>query len=203
MTEQTPHWERVYSSKANNELSWFQVEPEISLRLINEAAAGDPGISLIDIGSGVSSILPRLRDAGFGDLTALDISAAAIERAHKQFGPGLTGIVADITAWKPRRTWSIWHDRAVFHFLTEDVQQIAYIKAMHEALLPGAVAIFATFAPDGPERCSGLPVQRYSAQSLSDRLGGSFQLISSELESHVTPAGKVQNFVYSTFRRLP
>lgn len=176
----------------------------MSLRLIN-SAAHDRTMAIIDVGSGTSRLLDELIAEGFSDLTALDISATALERARDRLGPTaddkVRWIVADVTDWSPSGQWGVWHDRAVFHFLTDRASQDAYIAAMSRALAPGATAIIATFALDGPEKCSGLPVQRYSAATLSERLGSGFRLVSEARERHVTPSGGVQDFTYAVFER--
>jgi 2-polyprenyl-3-methyl-5-hydroxy-6-metoxy-1,4-benzoquinol methylase len=198
------HWERVYGTKRETEVSWFQPKPEISLALVREYAP-DKTASVIDIGGGASSLTAELSRAGFSDLTVLDISAEALGRAKANIGSeaaNIEWIVADITQWTPARKWQIWHDRAVFHFLTEPASQDAYIRAFHAATSPGAIAIVSGFAPDGPEKCSGLPVVRYDANSLSRRVGRSFELLAEKREAHRTPGGSLQNFYYAVLQKL-
>jgi SAM-dependent methyltransferase len=193
----------VYGTKADIEVSWYQLHPATSLRLIR-AAAPDPATGIIDVGCGTSTLVDELLAAGYHDLAALDVSAAAIDRARGRVGlagAGVEWIVADITRWQPQRQWGLWHDRAVFHFLTEPTAQDAYIRNLEKALAPAAAAIIATFALDGPEKCSGLPVQRYSAPTLARRLGPGFRLVSDTPERHTTPRGDVQSFMYAVFER--
>jgi SAM-dependent methyltransferase len=197
------HWDRVYQTRSDTEVSWYQPQPATSLGLIRSAAP-DVSASIIDIGSGTSTLIDVLLAAGYRDLAALDVSAAALDRARKRLGPaggGVEWIVAEITRWEPLRQWSVWHDRAVFHFLTEPTLQGAYIRNLEKALAPGATAIIATFAPDGPEKCSGLPVQRYSGASLAERLGPRFRLLSEIRERHTTPRGAAQSFMYAVLAR--
>jgi SAM-dependent methyltransferase len=203
MSHAQEHWNRVYGSKAETEVSWFQPRPEKSLQLI-EVAAPDRSTPIIDVGGGASTLVDELLRAGYVDVTVLDISKAALDRSKSRLGAraqGVSWIVADITDWQPAKTWGFWHDRAVFHFLTDTARQTAYIEALQKATVPGSVCVIATFALDGPERCSGLPVQRYSAATLAARLGARFELSAEEAERHVTPGGAVQSFLYSVFKR--
>ena len=197
------HWEDVYRQKADDTVSWFQVHPDVSLELIRAArlAPSDP---VIDVGGGASRLVDHLLAAGHTDLTVLDISEAALERAGARLGKAalkVNWLVADITAWKPRRVYRLWHDRAVFHFLTEPADRVAYRRALDAALAPSGTAIMASFALDGPERCSGLPVQRYSSASLAAELGAGYKLQHGRSEDHVTPQTRIQRFQYSVFER--
>jgi len=198
------HWDDVYRQKAETAVSWYQPVPELSLRLIRDSCETSAA-AIIDVGGGASTLVDGLIAAGHSDVTVLDVSRAALERAQARLGPAAQKahwIVADMTTWTPERTWTVWHDRAVFHFLTERREQDAYIAALKKALPPGGTAIMATFALDGPERCSNLPVQRYSAASLAERLGDAFAPTATDKEIHVTPWGATQNFAYSVLRRL-
>ncbi len=173
MTNLQQHWDRVYDTKAPTEVSWYQPSPDKSLDLIH-AAAPDRASPILDIGCGTGALIAALVADGYGDLTGLDASAVAIGKAQASLGAaadGISWIVADITRWRPTRAWRVWHDRAVFHFLIEPQAQDAYIAAMSAALPAGATAIIATFALDGPQMCSGLSVQRYSAATLAAQLG--------------------------------
>ncbi len=195
------HWNDVYRAKSETEVSWFQQSPERSLALI--AAAGTAA-SIIDIGGGASRLVDQLLKQGYGDLTVLDVSEAALERTKARLGAAadrVNWIVADITQWKPARKWHVWHDRAVFHFLTDAAAQDAYVAALEQATDPGAMVIIATFALDGPERCSGLAVQRYRAETLAARLGPALRLIAQHTEKHLTPWGSAQNFQYAVLQR--
>ena len=203
MTSRRVHWDTVYAGKAETAVSWYQPHSERSLQLIR-AAPGGREASVIDVGGGASTLVDDLLADGHRDLTVLDISEAALSRAKARLGArarDVTWIVADITNWTPSRTWAVWHDRAVFHFLMENSQQDAYIAALTNATKRGAAVIVATFALDGPDKCSGLPVQRYDGGSLAARLGGDFQLISESAEQHVTPWGAKQSFAYSVLER--
>lgn len=201
-TDRRDHWQKVYTSKAETEVSWYQPHPDKSLDLI-AAHAPDRATPLIDVGGGASLLAMHLLNAGYIDVTVLDISEAAIARSRAHAGDrrGAHFIVADVTAWTPDRCFGIWHDRAAFHFLTDTGHQDAYVAALIAATAPGSVAILATFAPDGPEKCSGLPVQRYSPGSLAARLGSAFDLLEGSREDHVTPGGMVQRFAWTVLRR--
>jgi SAM-dependent methyltransferase len=203
MTSRRDHWDTVYAGKPETAVSWYQPHAERSLQLIR-AAPGGRDAAVIDVGGGASTLVDDLLADGYRDVTVLDISESALSRAKARLGAraGDVGwIVADITNWAPPRTWTVWHDRAVFHFLTEKGQQDAYIAALKSATDRGATVIVATFALDGPERCSGLPVQRYDAATLMVRLGNDFRLVSASTERHVTPGGVEQRFAYSVLER--
>lgn len=199
------HWEEVYREKAEDTVSWFQVHPDLSLELIRATGVGHRD-AIIDVGGGASRLVDHLLAEGRTDLTVLDIAEAALERAGARLGPSalkVQWLVADVTRWQPQRLYRLWHDRAVFHFLTEPAERAAYARNLRTALVPGGSAIIASFAPDGPERCSGLPVQRYSPESLAVELGPAFRLKHSLSDSHLTPAGRVQRFQYSLFEYRP
>ena len=202
-TSRRDHWDGVYTTRAEGEVSWFQPSPDASLALISRF--GDPAkSSLIDIGGGMSRLVDALAGSGNRDLTVLDLSAVALDAARRRLGAGaahVEWIVADVTQWRPRRTYDVWHDRAAFHFLTQEADRIAYVEALHEAVLPGGHAIIATFAPDGPERCSGLPVARYDPETLAQVVGASFELVGQSRQSHATPWGSSQSFQFSVLRR--
>ena len=204
MSETRRHWDGVYGTRSDDETSWYQERPIRSLELIG-AAAPDRSAAIIDIGCGSGVLLRELAKARYSDLTGLDASAVAIDKARTRLGAAadrVAWLVDDITRWSPQRTWSVWHDRAVFHFLTGRDVQDAYIRAMGNALPAGAIAIIATFALDGPQKCSGLSVQRYSGKTMAERLGPSFRFISETPERHVTPKGAVQSFTYAMFERV-
>jgi SAM-dependent methyltransferase len=203
MSGSAEHWDRVYATRKPTEVSWYQVAPTVSLELIEGALVpGDAAV--IDVGAGASNLVDALLDRGFSDLTLLDVSSAALETAKARLGPRAAAVkmlVADVTKLVPPRRYGLWHDRAVFHFLTEPEERAAYARVLGEALAPGGVAVIATFALDGPEKCSGLPVRRYSAETLAEELGGVLELVESRREMHATPAGAVQSFVFCSFRR--
>lgn len=198
------HWETVYTSKGEKEVSWFQESPAPSLALIAEIGAA-PSSAIIDIGGGASRLVDHLVEDGFHDVTVLDLSAAALAAARARLGERASRahwLVADATAWEPSRMYDVWHDRAAFHFLTEARDREAYIVRLRQALSIGGHAIIATFALDGPEKCSGLPVARYDAASLGQTLGSGFTLLQSQRSEHATPWGAQQRFQFSLFRRV-
>ncbi|CAN7164200.1 class I SAM-dependent methyltransferase [Bradyrhizobium sp. LjRoot220] len=198
------HWDNVYASKRENEVSWFQESPAPSLALIAEIGA-TPNSAIIDIGGGASRLVDRLIEQGFCDVTVLDLSAAALETAQARLGERASRahwLVADATTWEPSRAYDIWHDRAAFHFLTEERDRAGYIARLKQGLKTGGHAILATFALDGPEKCSGLPVMRYDAARLAQTLGAGFKLLQSRANDHATPWGSHQSFQFSVFQRV-
>ncbi|WP_333825837.1 class I SAM-dependent methyltransferase [Pinisolibacter sp.] len=198
------HWEGVHSTRGETEVSWFQASPEPSLRLIERAGIA-PSASVIDVGGGASRLVDALLDRGFASVAVLDLSAAALGRSRARLGSraaAVDWIVADATAWTPTIPYDLWHDRAAFHFLTEEPQRAAYVERLRAALRPGGHAIVATFALDGPERCSGLPVVRYDGESLARALGPGFERVETVADLHRTPSGGEQRFQFSLFRRL-
>ncbi|OAN52450.1 class I SAM-dependent methyltransferase [Magnetospirillum moscoviense] len=203
--ERKDHWQKVWSTKQADEVSWFQPEPTLSMELIErQALRKDAGI--IDIGGGASLLVDRLIERGWHHVAVLDISQAALDQAAERLGPAgddVTWIEADILEWRPvPGLFELWHDRAVFHFLTRPEDQKAYRRILMTALVPGGTVILATFAPDGPEKCSGLPVARHDIESLARVLGADFELIETRREDHVTPSGKTQSFTWGVFRRV-
>lgn len=199
------HWEKVYTGKSPGDHSWFQKEPTTSLSLIRQATL-PADARVLDVGGGVSSLPRFLLQEGFRNVSSLDISPAAIETAQEELGPRATKvewIVADILDFRPQRRWELWHDRAVFHFLTSPEDREAYFGVLNRCLRPGGHLIMATFALDGPSRCSGLDCSRYNPDTLSSVLGPQFQLRGSVEETHRTPTGSEQSFVYSWFEREP
>ena len=204
MSEPREHWDKTYTTKAETQVSWYQPSPARSLALI-KSAASHRDASVIDICGGASKLVDALLAEGYPDIAVLDISEVALSRSRERLGKladKVIWIVADITQWQPRRTWDIWHDRAVFHFLTDGNAQDAYISALKSGTVIGSAVIMATFALTGPDRCSGLPVQRYSPASLAARLGADFSLYAEAAESHPTPFGTTQDFIYAAFRRV-
>lgn len=202
-TDRQSHWQNVYASKTEKEVSWFQENPAPSLDMI--AATGiSTDASIIDVGGGASRLVDSLVEKGFRRLAILDLSANALAEAKKRLGhraEGIEWIAADVTSWEPTTTYDLWHDRAAFHFLTEPADRDAYIARLTKAVRAGGHAIIATFAPDGPERCSGLPIVRYAPEDLAQALGRDFQLIESRRHDHVTPGGNTQRFQFSLFLR--
>jgi len=197
------HWERVYSLKSAQEVSWYQAQPNASLEMITRAAAGKTA-AVIDIGGGASRLVDCLLEQGCADLTVLDISGKALQQARDRLGPladRVCWIEADVTAFEPLRTWDVWHDRAAFHFLTDAADRERYLSVLKRALGAGGQVIIAAFAIDGPQKCSGLDVERYDAEKLAETLGPGFLLEESCSEIHVTPAGGEQRFGFHRFRR--
>ena len=201
------HWETVYTTKGEREVSWFQQDPAPSLELIALAGLSESA-SIIDIGGGASRLVDILVERKIGQVTVLDLSAAALDAARKRLkerlgdkAAGVTWVVADITDWEPTQTYDLWHDRAAFHFLTDPADRSAYLQRLKKAVKRGGHVVIGTFALDGPEKCSGLPVVRYDAASLSEMLGTDFRLIDTRRHDHATPWGAVQRFQFSTFRR--
>ncbi len=186
------HWDGVYETRPEDKVSWFETTPEISLDLIRKSNA-PLNAAIIDVGGGLSHLASRLIGDGYADVTVLDISEHAIKRLAERDN-GIQGIAADITTWVPERRYHVWHDRAVLHFLTEDADRAAYRQALLAGLEPGGQAIIATFAPSGPDRCSGLPVRRYGRDELEAFLGEAFEVPESFEFDHVTPAGRLQRF---------
>jgi SAM-dependent methyltransferase len=202
--ERKQHWEGVYSAKAEDEVSWFQAEPAQSLQFIRQCGAGRDA-AIVDIGGGESRLVDRLLDAGYSDVSVLDLSARALEETRKRLGPraaAVQWIAADITNWTPPRRYRLWHDRAVLHFLTGAEDRRAYARALLAAVEPGGCVVISTFALDGPERCSGLPVVRYSPETLAAELGAELRLVESAREEHRTPGGAIQRFQFSRLQRV-
>lgn len=199
------HWETVYTTKATEAVSWFQEHADLSLDLI-KATGAKLGARIIDVGGGASRLVDDLLANGYSDLTVLDLSAAALHAARQRLGAQenkVRWIEADITQVDlSANHYDIWHDRAVFHFLTEQKQRDAYVRTVFNAVKPGGHVIVATFGEDGPLQCSGLPVMRYRAEDLHDEFGDAFTLVKHQKEEHHTPSGKVQQFVYCYCRRM-
>ena len=203
MSDRSSHWDSVYATKGEAEVSWFQDSPTISLDLIR-AAAPDHGAAVIDVGGGASRLVDALLQDGYRDVSVLDLSANALDAARKRIGAAaatVDWIVADATTWQPAKTYDVWHDRAAFHFLTDAGDRAAYVERLRSAVAPGGQIIIATFAPDGPEKCSGLPVQRHDSASLLAELGPEFTLIETRRETHHTPWDSTQAFQFSRVQR--
>jgi 2-polyprenyl-3-methyl-5-hydroxy-6-metoxy-1,4-benzoquinol methylase len=198
------HWQKVYSEKGEYQVSWFQEQPAVSLDLIHTVGT-NPNCAIIDIGGGASRLVDALVDKGYRDVTVLDLSESAVSIAKGRLGERaapVNWIVADVTQWQPSRQYDLWHDRAAFHFLTETADQKAYVERLTKALRVGGHAIIGTFAIDGPQRCSGLPVIRYDDALLSTALGRTFACIETRRHDHKTPAGVIQRFQFSVFERV-
>ena len=202
MTIQT-HWDTVYQTKAPDAVSWYRPHLERSLELI-QSVVPDLSASIIDVGGGESTLVDDLLAQGYRDISVLDISQTAIEVVKKRIGElahHVTWLVADITrAVLPKRHYDLWHDRAVFHFLTKAEDRAAYVRQVAQAMKPGGFVIVATFGPEGPHKCSGLDVVRYDADSLHEEFGASFKMINRKTELHQTPFGAPQQFLYCLCR---
>lgn len=203
MQDKRKHWEQIYSTKAPHEVSWTQAVPQTSLAFIHSVSL-DRDAPVIDIGGGDSRLVDFLLDEGFTDVSVLDISSHAVERAQKRLGQRagkVNWIVSDINDFKPGRTYAFWHDRAAFHFLTTEEQVASYVSTAGEAVGVNGFATIGTFSEDGPARCSGLPIKQYSQENLVATMGTHFEKIRCTSEDHGTPFGTVQNFTFCIFRR--
>jgi 2-polyprenyl-3-methyl-5-hydroxy-6-metoxy-1,4-benzoquinol methylase len=196
------HWENTYTARRSEELSWYQERPEISLEMIQHS-----GISLddpiIDVGGGASILADCLLKEGFSDITVLDVSATALRRGRRRLGADasrITWIEQDITRFAAERAYALWHDRAMFHFLTREQDRKAYAQSLRMALRPAGQALISTFALGGPVKCSGLDIVQYDAESLLKELGPDFSLVEQREENHRTPAGHSQHFGYFRLR---
>jgi SAM-dependent methyltransferase len=197
------HWERIYRDKLPTQVSWYQPHALRSLDLIRRVSPPPDG-AIIDVGAGASTLVDDLLDAGYHDPTVLDISATALAETRTRLGAragNVRWIEADILdAHLPRTGYSVWHDRAVFHFLTAPADRARYVAHVRQAVRPGGFVLVATFADNGPTRCSGLEVNRYSPEALHTEFGAPFQLVASEREEHITPGGVRQAFIYCLCR---
>lgn len=204
MADRRAHWENVYRDKAVDQVSWFQPQAASSLRLIEDCAG--PDAALIDVGGGASVLVDDLLDAGYRDVTVLDLADAALASARARLGAraqAVEWIAGDITQVElPANRYDVWHDRAVFHFLTDAADRARYVAQVLKSVKPGGHVIVATFGPGGPLQCSGLDVVRYAPGALHAEFGDAFRLERHETEIHHTPAGKDQEFVYCYCRRL-
>jgi SAM-dependent methyltransferase len=197
------HWQKVYLEKGEQQVSWTQPSPEPSLGLTLKFAPSRQA-SIVDIGGGASRLVDALRDRGYAAVTVLDLSEAALANARQRLGSrgaNVQWIAADVTRWGPPHAFDLWHDRAAFHFLVDAGDRQAYLDHLHRGVKAGGHAIIATFALDGPEKCSGLPVARYDPAGLSTMIGGAFELIEHQPHHHVTPWGAMQSFQFSVLRR--
>lgn len=199
------HWEQVYERKGPQDVSWFQAMPKASLRLFEEYAV-PLSARIIDVGGGDSLLVDHLFERGYTDLSVLDISGKALQKAKARLGPradSVTWIEADATHFSAPEPFDVWHDRAVFHFLTDDAAVDAYLERVAELLVPGGLLILATFSENGPEKCSGIPVHRYSETEMVARLQKVCERIKCFTVDHVTPFDTVQNFLFCAFRKKP
>ena len=199
------HWETVYATKPVDSVSWFQPHASQSAQLVGETGVAKSA-AIIDVGGGASTLVDDLLRGGYANLTVLDLSASALEASRKRLGADagtVRWVEADILdAGLPDDGYDVWHDRAVFHFLTQPEDRRTYVRALTRAVKAGGHVIMATFAEDGPVRCSGLPVMRYSPEGLADALGNGFTLVQTVSQAHQTPAGATQKFLFCRFRKV-
>lgn len=197
------YWNERYADAGPTRVSWYQPEPEMSLALVDLLRV-PTAAPVIDVGGGASLLVDELLARGYGDLTVLDVSSTALEIARRRVGDAapVSWLCEDIMNWQPERPYALWHDRAVFHFLTDPGEQTRYLNIVRQALGHDAALVIATFAADGPEHCSGLPVARYDAGEL-ERLLDDFTVVASRREEHITPSGAVQPFTWIAARRHP
>ena len=199
------HWDAVWGSRAPEEASWYQADPSASLQLVRDAGL-DESAWILDVGGGASTFTDHLLSAGRRSISVLDISAEAIHRAQLRLGEQadlVEWFVADVRTFVPPHRWDLWHDRAAFHFLTEPEDRRAYLETLRRSLVPGGQMILATFSLDGPKKCSGLDVVRYSHATLSRELGDEYELVQTAEETHTTPSGGSQAFLFCRFSRRP
>jgi SAM-dependent methyltransferase len=198
------HWNSIFRDRDLTEVSWFQQEPTVSLEML-EWLGVSASASVIDVGGGASFLIDRLLERGFTDLSVLDVSDAALAHSRRRVGSasGVVWLHADVLAWVPTRHYDIWHDRAVFHFLTDPVERDSYLDKVARALGSGGFFVLAAFAEDGPETCSGLPVERYSVAKLRDLFGPRFRILHTRREEHVTPSGAAQPFTWVVAEASP
>jgi hypothetical protein len=197
------HWQQVYQSRREEQMSWFQARPELSLQLIRDTHLPLHS-AILDVGGGASRLVDCLLDAGYSEIAVLDIADAGLTVARRRLtarAARVQWIVSDVTRYRPTCSWDLWHDRAVFHFLVEAAERERYRQTLEHAVASRGHVILATFGPQGPERCSGLPVVRYGATELGAELGAAFELRRIVTEQHSTPSGAVQEFQYSWFQR--
>jgi SAM-dependent methyltransferase len=195
------HWDAVYRDRLDHVLTWYQPSPAMSLALLHELGVTTAG-AILDIGGGTSRLADSLLAEGYVDVTVLDVSRVALDRSALRLVamPGVSFVEADVRDWRPDRTFDVWHDRAVFHFMTEEGDRDAYRRTLDLALAPDGCLVVATFAADGPTGCSGLPVARYDADALAAEFPG-FTPVADAREDHVTPRGDLQPFTWVALRR--
>lgn len=196
------HWDNTYAG-GDQARSWYQAHADSSLELIQ--GSGSSADSVIDVGAGASTLVDDLLEAGYGDVTALDISAEGTQIARDRLGRsamGVNWIIADLLTWRPQRTFDVWHDRAVLHFLNTLQNQDIYRQALIAATRPGSRLVIGVFGPEGPTKCSGLDVQRFDRGTMGAFLGSQFAVISSEFRVHLTPGGGTQQFLWTTATRI-
>ncbi|MFD0930977.1 class I SAM-dependent methyltransferase [Psychroflexus salinarum] len=197
------HWETIYKTKELKNVSWFQPTPETSLSFFEQFELPKTA-RIIDVGGGDSLLVDHLLDRGFKDITVLDISAEAIDRAKQRLGDKakhVSWIVSDITKFQPTETYDFWHDRAVFHFLTEDNEISTYVETAQKAIKQDGVLVIGTFSEQGPTKCSGIEIKQYSETSMTETFKTNFEKVDCVTVDHTTPSGSVQNFVFCSFKK--
>ncbi len=196
------HWEKIYSTKSLNEVSWYQPTPGTSLNFIEEYKV-PKNAKIIDVGGGDSFLVDHLLNLGFSDITVLDISARALDRAKLRLGDKgklVKWIVADASQFKPEVKYDFWHDRAAFHFLNTEAEIDAYLTSVHSGLSKNGILVIGTFSENGPEKCSGIPIKQYSENSINKRLSHFFNKIKCINIDHLTPFNTIQNFIFCSFK---
>lgn len=204
-SDRKKHWEKIYETKELKDVSWFQPVPETSLEFLNEFKVPTTA-KIIDIGGGDSLLVDFLLELGYTDVTVLDISGAALERAKKRLGEKavmVKWIEADATEFVPTTTYDFWHDRAAFHFLTGEEEITKYINTVEQHLSPQGVFVLGTFSEQGPKKCSGIEIKQYSENEMTERLKKHFEKVKCIKVDHTTPFETTQNFVFCSFRKLP
>ena len=199
------HWDGIYAQRDPTEVSWYEPAPELSLALIEQTGLGR-NVAILDVGGGMSGLACALLRGGYSDITVAVISAVSQQAAGAALGAGserVRWVQADVRVYDFGRRYDLWHDRAVFHFMVRTADRDAYLEALRRALRPGGHVVLATFGPDGPTRCSGLPVRRYDAGELLRLLGGEFHPVATRLHVHTTPSGERQQFLYLLAHRTP
>ncbi|MGI0106891.1 class I SAM-dependent methyltransferase [Salinimicrobium sp. WS361] len=203
MNESQQHWDKVYSEKAPTEVSWYEPMPQISLELIRSCGISKDA-AIIDIGGGDSFLAEFLVSLGYTDVTVVDISSKAIERAKERMcekADEVKWIIADASKFEPEKIYDLWHDRAAFHFLNDDDQKNDYLERVQKAVKPGGYVIMGTFSDKGPEKCSGLAVQRYSVNDICQFFEKEFSMLNGKNVDHQTPSGGTQNFTFCSFQK--
>lgn len=198
------HWEDIYQTKQLTEVSWFQPKPETSLEFLKHLHI-PTNAKIIDVGGGDSFLVDHLIDLGYENITILDISEAALERAKKRLGnkaSQVTWIVADAASFQPTENYDFWHDRAAFHFFTEEQEIAGYLETLQQHIKPSGILVLGTFSDQGPKKCSGIEVKRYSETTMTDTLKMFFEKIKCITVDHKTPFGTLQNFIFCSFKRL-
>lgn len=203
MENKKSHWNNIYRTKASEEVSWYQPKPETSLEFISELKL-KKNARIIDVGGGDSHLVDHLLEIGYKDITVLDISEEAINRTKSRMGKKaekIKWIVADAAEFSTSEAYDLWHDRAAFHFLTQEDQIQNYLKNLERSLVPGGFVVLGTFSEKGPSKCSGIDIRQYSLHELSELFTADFETLKCQNVDHITPTGTVQNFSFCSFKR--